>query len=132
MYDSGIPKRAFRLGGREYATIIPWAESIDEGVADYLFAADPVPAPLTLKLGVVLKETDGLIGIDALVPGSIAKNAGIEKGDILLSLDEWKIEDIADAAIFMVDKKRGDTVRIKVLRKGFFSGYKELEFIATM
>jgi len=132
MYDSGIPKRAFRLNGREYATIIPWAESIEKDMADYLFVVDPVPAPPTLKLGVVLKETDGLIGIDALVPGSIAKNAGLEKGDILLSLDEWKIEDIADAAIFMVDKKRGDTVRIKVLRKGFLSGYKELEFTATM
>ena len=132
MYDSGIPQRVFRLNSREYATIIPWAESIDEGIADYLFAADPVPAPPTLKLGVVLKETDGLIGIDSLVPGSIAKNAGLEKGDILLSLDEWKIEDIADVAIFMVDKKRGDTVKIKVLRKGFLSGYKELEFTATM
>jgi aminopeptidase N len=132
MYDSGIPQRAFRLNSREYATIIPWAESIDEGIADYLFAADPVPAPPTLKLGVVLKEKDGRLGIDTLVPGSIAKNAGLEKGDILLSLDEWKIEDIADVAIFLVNKKRGDTVRIKVLRKGFFSGYKELEFAATM
>jgi uncharacterized iron-regulated protein len=132
MYDSGIPQRAFRLNSREYATIIPWTESIDEGIADYLFAADPVPVPPTLKLGVVLKETDGLIGIDALVPGSIAKNAGLEKGDILLSLDDWKIADIADAAIFMVDKKRGDTVKIKVLRKGFLSGYKEMEFTATM
>ena len=132
MYDSGIPKRAFRLNGREYTTIIPLAESIDEGVADYLVAVDPVPAPPTLKLGVVLKETDGVIRIDALVPGSIAKNAGLEKGDILLSLDEWKIEDIADAAIFMVDKKRGDTVRIKVLRKGFIGGYRELEFTAAM
>jgi aminopeptidase N len=132
MYDSGIPQRVYRLNSREYATIIPWAESIDEGIADYLFAADPMPAPPTLKLGVVLKETDGLIGIDSLVPGSIAKNAGIEKGDVLLSLDEWKIGDIADVAIFMADKKRGDTVRIKVLRKGFLSGYKELEFTATL
>jgi hypothetical protein len=73
MYDSGIPKRAFRLNGREYTTIIPLAESIDEGVADYLVAADPVPAPPTLKLGVILKETDGVIRIDSLVPGSIAK-----------------------------------------------------------
>jgi S1-C subfamily serine protease len=54
------------------------------------------------------------------------------KGDVLLSLDEWKIEDIADAAIFMVDKKRGDTVRIKVLRKGFIGGHRELEFTAAM
>jgi hypothetical protein len=32
----------------------------------------------------------------------------------------------------MTDKKRGDTVKITVLRKGFLSGYREREFSATM
>jgi hypothetical protein len=132
MYGSGIPKRAFRLNGREYATIIPWSESIDEGIADYLFAADPIPAPPTFKLGVILKEKEGRVVIDTIVPGSIAKNAGLEKGDILRSLDDWNIEDIPDVNIFMSDKKRGDTVTIKIMRKGFFTGYKELVLSATI
>jgi len=65
-------------------------------------------------------------------PCSIAKSGGLKKGDILLSLNDWKIEDIDDVNIFMFDKKRGESITIKVLRKKFLVGYKEVVLNGTI
>jgi uncharacterized iron-regulated protein len=132
MYDSGIPKRTYRLNGKEFVTIIPAAESLDENIGDFLYSSGYIPPPTTLKLGVILKEKNGWVEIDRIVPGSVAKSVGLEKGDILLSFDDWKIEDIADVNIFMFDKKRGENITVKVLRKRFLLGYKELVLTGTI
>jgi len=132
MYGSGIPKRAFRLNPREYVIVLPCIESVDEKIGDYLVSAQPVAPPMTLKMGLLLKEKNGYVEVEKVVPGSIAKSAGLKKGDILVSLDEWKIEDIGDVRIFMSDKKRGEKITIKVLRKRFLTGYKELVLTGTI
>ena len=132
MYGSGIPKRAYRLNKKDYVIVLPGGEFIDTDIGDYLVTAEPVAPPTTLKLGVVLKERDGHVGIEKVVPGSIAKSAGLEKGDILLSLNDWKIEDIDDVNIYMFDKKRGEKITIKVLRKKFLVGYKEVVLNGTI
>jgi uncharacterized iron-regulated protein len=132
VYGSGIPKRAYRLNGKEYVTILPAAETMDADLGDYLFSAEPAFPPTTLKLGVMLKEKDGRVCVDNIVPGSIAKSAGLRKGDILLALDDWKIEDVTDVNIFMSDRKRGDAVTIRILRKGFLTGYRELMLTGTI
>ena len=132
MYGSGIPKRAYRLNKKDYVIVLPGGEFIETDIGDYLVTAEPVAPPTTFKLGVVLKEHDGHVGIEKVVPGSIAKSAGLEKGDILLSLNDWKIEDIDDVNIYMFDKKRGEKITIKVLRKKFLVGYKEVVLNGTI
>ena len=132
IYGSGIPKRAYRLNQKDYVIILPGGDFIDTDIGDYLIAAEPVAPPTTLKLGVVLKEQERNVEIEKVIPGSIAKSAGLEKGDILLSLNDWKIEDIDDVNIFMFDKKRGESITIKVLRKKFLVGYKEVVLNGTI
>jgi len=66
------------------------------------------------------------------LPDSIAKKAGLEKNDILISIDDWKIEDVDDVRIVLFDKNQGGTIKIKVLRKRFLSGYEALEFTVTL
>ncbi len=132
MYGSGIPKRAYRLNKKDYVILLPGGEFIDSNIGDYLLTPEPLAPPTTLKLGVILKERDGYVEIEKVVPGSIAKSAGLEKGDILLSLNDWKIEEIDDVNIFMFDKKRGEHVTIKVLRKKFLVGYREVVLNSTI
>lgn len=132
MYGSGIPKRAYRLNKKDYVIILPGGEYIDTRLGDYLVTPEPLSPPTTLKLGVILKERDGHIEIEKVVPGSVAKSVGLEKGDILLSLNDWRIEDIDDVNIFMSDKKRGEQVTIKVLRKKFLVGYREVVLSGTI
>ena len=132
MYGSGIPKRAFRLNGKEYVTLLPINGVPDDHIADFILFPKPLAPPLALKLGIVLRELDGAVQIKDIIAGSRVADSGLKKDDILVSLDDWKIEDIADIKIVMFDKKQGDTIRIKVYRKKFLSGYQTMEFTATL
>jgi aminopeptidase N len=132
MYGSGIPKRAFRLNGKEYVTLLPTNGILDDHIGDFILFPEPLPPPSTIKLGIVLKELDGMVKIKDIIPGSRVEGSGLKKDDILVSLDDWKIEDIDDIKIVMFDKKQGDTVRIKVYRKKFLSGYQTMEFTAAL
>lgn len=127
MYGSGIPKRAYRLNSMDYATVIPDTETIDKDVGDYVLFLKPVSLPPALKLGVFLKEKDNRVKIVELLPGSVAEKAGFKEGDILVSMDDWKIEDVEDVRIFLVVKKQGETIKINILRKKFLFGEKEIE-----
>ncbi len=132
MYGAGIPNRLKRINGKDYVTLIPVSENTDKNIADYILFPEQLPAPSTLKLGLILKETESGVKVEDIIPGSRVKNSGLKKGDILFSLDDWKIEDINDIKIFMFDKKEGDTIKIKAKRKKFLSGYQLLEFTAVL
>jgi aminopeptidase N len=132
MYGYGIPKRAFRLNGKEYVTLLPINGIPDEHIGDFILFPEPLAPPLTLKLGIVLNALDGTVKVEKIIPGSRVEGSGLKKDDVLVSLDDWKIEDIDDIKIVMFDKKQGDTVRIKIYRKKFLSGYQTMEFTVTL
>lgn len=132
MYGSGIPKRAYRLNAKDYVTLIPGTETLDENVGDFVLFPKPVSMPSTPKLMVILKEVEGRVKIERFTPESIAEKAGLKEGDILISINDWKIEAIEDVRIFLFDKKQGETIKIKILRKGFLLGDRVLEFTVTL
>lgn len=132
IYGSGIPKRVYKLNAKEYATLVPSTGTLDKDLGTFILFPERISLPPTVRLGVFLKETDDRVQIDKIQPDSIAKNAGLKKDDILIFMDDWKIEDIDDVKIFMFDKKQGETIRIKVLRKRILSGYKVLELTAAL
>jgi aminopeptidase N len=132
MHGYGIPKRMSRLNGKDFVTLIPSTATPNEDIADYVLFPEPLQAPSTLKLGVVLKEAEGGLRIEEIIPGSRIKNSGVKKNDVLFSLDDWKVETNDDVKIFMFDRKEGDTIKIKVYRKKFLSGYQAMEFTATL
>ena len=132
IYGSGIPKRAFRLNGKEYVTVIPATGEPIGDSADFVLFPEPVSPPETVKLGIISKKTNGSVSIEKIQQGSTAEEAGLEKNDVLVSIDEWKIEDIDDVRISLFDKKHGDRVIIKLLRKRFLAGYTELQFEITL
>ncbi|HMK50023.1 MAG TPA: ChaN family lipoprotein, partial [Thermodesulfovibrionales bacterium] len=110
MHGYGIPKRLWRLNAKPYVTLLPASQTPEKDIADYVLFPEPMRPPATLKLGVVLKETEGGLRIDEIVQGSKLRNAGVKKDDILVSLDDWKVESIEDVRIFMFDRREGDTV----------------------
>ncbi|MDQ7786884.1 MAG: ChaN family lipoprotein [Thermodesulfovibrionales bacterium] len=132
IYGSGIPKRAFRLNGKQYTVVVPDEAGIDRDAGNFVLFAEQQEPPLTLKLGIMANKTETGLKIDQIVPRSIAAAAGIEEGDILVALDDWKIAEIEDVRIFMSDKQRGDTIKLTVLRKKFLFGYKPLELTVTI
>ena len=131
MYDSGIPKRAYRLNGKDYATLIQNPDSIDENIGNFVLFPKSLSLPPTPQLGIFPSESGGRVKINNVESDSVAEKAGLKKDDLFISIDDWKIETIDDVRISIFDKKQGDTIKVKVLRKSLV-GEKELEFTVTL
>jgi S1-C subfamily serine protease len=129
IYGSGIPKRTFRLNQKEYVTLVnAKAGNPVEGIADYVLFPEPLTAPSSPRLGIYIDEKDNAVTIKEFSRGSVAKNAGMKKGDQLLSVDGIKVTGFEDLQIALFDKKGNDTITVTVLRKVFLFPDKELAF----
>jgi aminopeptidase N len=126
MYDSGIPQRLKRLTGRDYATLINGTYDVDIG--SYVIFANELDSPFSAKLGVILKKRDDRVVIEGLSDDGAAAKAGMTKGDVIVSVDDWKIETVDDVRIALFEKKPYESVRIKVKRKKFFVVEEDIEF----
>jgi uncharacterized iron-regulated protein len=124
---SGIPKRAFRRNGHEYAVIMNDAE-VERGIADYIIFPPSLEGVTAPKLMIVLKEEGGKVVITGFSPESPAEKAGLRAGDVILSLDNEPVKDVGDIKLNLHFKKTGDAVSVKALRKRFLFGEKEMVF----
>lgn len=130
-FGSGIPNRLFRLNKRDYAVILN-AGDIEKDVADYVLFPSPASLPESPKIGVILEEKDKKMMIRQFTSDSIAEKAGMEVGDIILSLDGTPVESMDDMRISLLTMKKGDEVTVKVLRKRFLRGPAEKEIRVTL
>jgi uncharacterized iron-regulated protein len=130
-FGSGIPKRTFRRNGLDY-TIMLNDTSVEPGVADFVLFPRSVPLTHSPKLMVMLKEEDGRAKVSGFPAQSVSEKAGLKEGDVVLSLDDTKVGSVEDMQIFLFYKKQGDTVRVRVLRKRFFLGDREMTFEVTL
>jgi len=80
----------------------------------------------------MLKEEDGRVKVSGFPAQSVSEKAGLKEGDVILSLDDTKVGSVEDMQIFLFYKKQGDTVRVRVLRKRFFLGDREMTFEVTL
>ncbi|MGC1456059.1 MAG: ChaN family lipoprotein [Nitrospirota bacterium] len=130
MYGSGIPNRIHRLTGKDYVTLINGV--FDKDVGTYVLFPRPLDTPFSAKLGVIVKEGNSTVQVNDFSPDSLALKAGLKEGDIITSLDGWKIESVSDLKIALFDKKPGQTVSVNVVRKSFFLGERKLEFSVSL
>jgi aminopeptidase N len=126
MYGSGIPSRVHRLAGKDYATLING--TFDRDIGTYVLFPKPLDPPFTAKLGVIIQESKDAVHVTDFTPDSIAQKSGIEKGDIIVSVDGGKIQTISDLKIALFDKRPAETINVKVKRSRFLFGTSELEF----
>jgi len=127
--DSGIPLRVQRrIPGINQSVL-----ASDNGMVtgreqgkqiDYLMFAETVAASPAPKVGVMLKEEKNektgekdRIRIMDISPHGKGKEAGLEKGDIILSVDGEPVSTVADLKISLLDKEVGDTITVTILRE---------------
>jgi aminopeptidase N len=125
-YGSGIPRRTARRNGFDYAVILNDAD-LEKGIADFILFPGPVPGGTSPMLIVLLKEEAGKVVIDGFPQDSASEKAGMRVGDIILAIDHTAIHTIEDVKIDLVAHKKGDKVKVRVLRKGFWDS-KEMDF----
>ena len=125
-YGSGIPKRTARRNGYDHAIILNDAD-LEKDIADYVLFPKTMPGVPSPKLMVLLKEKGGKVEIAGFPSGSNSEKAGMKVGDTILSIDHTPVRDIDDVKSDLLFKKKGEEVKVRILRKGFF-GSQEIDF----
>jgi serine protease Do len=77
-----------------------------------------IPASGGAALGVVLNGKSKFLEVDDVNEKSGAKEAGLQKGDVILSIEGKKLKKIEDIAEILKDRKAGSTVKMTYRRKG--------------
>ena len=126
-FGSGIPKRTYRRDGYEYAVLLNEVEPERE-VADYVLSPGTISFEGSPKIGVFLGEEKEQVVIQGFSPDSAAEKAGMQKGDVILSLDQTPIHTVDEARLEILFKKRGEPVKVRIVRKEPQGGEKEMEF----
>ncbi|MFC1602298.1 ChaN family lipoprotein [Pseudomonadota bacterium] len=123
---TGIPQRVNRRVPVESSIVLP-ADSVEvrPGVGDFLLYPEDAKLPPKGRMGIVLARGEKSI-VSGVLPGSAAEKAGMEKGDVILSLNGESTEMLADLRVFLVDKKPGDQLDVVARRKRFFFGETEV------
>jgi aminopeptidase N len=101
---------------------------------DYLLYTRSIELPPPAKVGVILEvekvdETSDRtrVRVVGISPHGKAGEAGMQKNDVILSVDGQAVEDINDLKIILLDRNPGDTVKIRVLRPQVLLPDRELE-----
>ena len=143
-YGYGIPKRAFRRIPHAYSIVLPVVTEIPEELKDRemkmekvsipLYSADfawrvayVVPPANRIRLGVFLEELDNGLKILEVQGNSNGQRMGLQKGDILLKLEDHTLTDVEDLAAQLQKHDFGETVRLTLKR-----GEEEMEVSGTL
>lgn len=116
MYGSGIPKRTFRRNHLAYSIILIDAD-VEENIADYIFFPKPVEGETSPKLMVFLTKGKDGFAVAGFPDDSVSEKAGLKVGDILLFVDDVRVNTVDDIKIHLIYKKKGEIVRVKVGRE---------------
>jgi aminopeptidase N len=125
-YGSGIPKRVARRNGYDYVIILNDID-LEKGIADFVLFPGAIPSVTSPLLMVFLKEEAGKVEIAGFPQGSVSEKTGMKVGDIILAIDHTRIHTIDDVKINLLTRKKGEKVKVRVLRKGLL-GSSEMEF----
>ncbi len=129
-YGVGIPKRTARRAGLSYAVVLNDAE-LEKGIADYVIFPRHIEGKKPVRMMVLLEGDKGRVKITGFPENSISKKAGITEGDSIIFIDDTPITSIDDAKIYLLEKHKGETIRVRILR-GVGETAKEMQFDITL
>lgn len=77
-----------------------------------------IPASGGAALGVILNPKSKLLELDSVNDKSGAKEAGLQKGDVILAIEGKKVKKIEEIGEILKDRKAGSTVKLTYRREG--------------
>lgn len=134
VYHFGVPKRAFRRTHLPYLTIYTYElRHLGPDEEDALFLDDIPLQPADFVrvihpskrkerravLGVMIRDIGwDKVVIQDVLKGSPAEAAGLQVGDIVLSMDGQQIREVQDIILHLRSKKLGGSCDIEISREG--------------
>lgn len=111
-YRFGIPQRTARRVDHSYKIVLPMPIDSTESLAnprmaDYIWVTRLPEAPRRGRLGVMVRPLDNGRGLEVMgvAPDSPAQQGGIEKGDIILSVNGVDTRDIETLQELIAEKR---------------------------
>jgi len=117
MFGSGIPNRLQRRLAVEQSSILVSEDllPVSSDIADYLvISAQQELEPVGL-IGAFLESEGKLVVIRDFSHDSAVKEAGLEKGAVIIGIDNRTIESFADFKLTLMEKRAGDTIKLRYL-----------------
>ncbi|MCC7546427.1 MAG: ChaN family lipoprotein [Burkholderiales bacterium] len=118
----GVPHQLRALGVHDAVVLLPWetgtqCETPQAGVADYLFGVmdDSAPAPRP-RLGVTLDNDEAGVVVRAVAKDSIAEQAGIRGGDVIIRIAGRPVTAMKDVTAAVQRQAPGTWLPLSVRR----------------
>jgi len=127
-YGSGIPHRLERRQPVDTAIVLnSWdGGDLHPDLADFLLLPEQQVLPAAGKMGLTINDENGKLEILSCKHGSPCAAHGIKRGDVIAAINAEPVASVADLRLIMWDKKPGDRLTLKLQRKRWFSGVKEM------
>jgi uncharacterized iron-regulated protein len=129
-YGSGIPNRIKRRIDVEQFSILVSEDALPvaDNIADYLVLSAAQSLEPVGLIGALLETEGKLVVIKGFTDNSASRDAGLEKGMIIIKVDGKKVESFADFKVAIIDKKPGESVDLSYLENAD-SGSKDVKSI---
>jgi uncharacterized iron-regulated protein len=117
MFGSGIPNRIKRRIDVDQFSILVSEDSlpISSHIADYLVLSVEQSLPPAGLIGALLDTEGKLLIIKGFSNNSAVKDAGLEKGAVIIGIDDEPVENFSDFKYAIMKKKPGDTIELHYL-----------------
>ncbi len=127
LYNLGINFRAYEKNRLPFKTVVcvvvpknGKSIEVSRSLADYVWGLPEEERPAFPSVGLSFKKFDGLknLVIEREPIDGVAKAAGFEKGDVVLSVEGREFTEINELRIFLARYSWGDHVEFRLLREG--------------
>ena len=116
-FGSGIPNRIKRRVDVDLVTILfaEGAAPVSPDMADYIVMSARYDLEPVGLIGAYLDSTNQRVIVKDFSSNSALKDAGMEKGIVIVGVDDEKVQTNADFRLAMLDKRAGDTIELHYL-----------------
>ena len=114
---SGIPNRLDRQIHSVSAIVLNNAhEPPSPKQGNYLLFSPEIKLAPAGKMGIAMSDSKNGVLVKSVTPDSAALKAGIQKGDVIVTIDGKTIETSSNVKLWGLDKKPNDVVTLKLRR----------------
>jgi hypothetical protein len=130
---SGIPDRLIRrIPVSTAIVVLDWRGELGPELGDYLLLTQERRLPPAGKIGAMLREREGRLEIVSCSSGSACRDAGLERGDRIVSIGGEPVTSTADLKLLIWDKSPGDEITLEILRDRLLRGPRSLTRQVTL
>lgn len=113
----GIPSRLERRINSKVAVVLNHnGEQPNASQGDFLLFSPAAKLPKAGLLGVFMRQAENGVILSTIMPKGAAKKAGLKKGDVLLAIDDNKVNGVSDVKLALLDAKPNEKKTVSILR----------------